>query len=163
MTATIELVNPVQFIQATRDSGYRNIALALAELVDNSLQADASQVDIFIEDDAEAPFIAVLDDGCGMDKSKLSSALQFGGSDRFGDRSGMGRFGMGLPNSSLSQARHVDVYSWRNPRYVWHSYLDMDEILNADRSCSEQPKRSTFRNRSEALYKRRAPSWSGAT
>ena len=145
MPGAIELVNPVRFIQATRDSGYRNITSALSELVDNSLQAGASQVDILIEEDAEAaPFVAILDDGCGMNRKQLSSALQFGGSDRFDDRSGMGRFGMGLPNSSLSQARRVDVYSWRNPRFVWHSYLDIDEILSAARPALDMPKRSVL-------------------
>ena len=143
MTKTLDLVNPIRFVQATRDSGYRNIASALSELVDNSLQAGASQVDIIINEDAEpAPFVAVLDDGCGMNRSQLSSALQFGGSNRFDDRSGMGRFGMGLPNSSLSQARRVDVYSWRDPKCIWHSYLDIDEILNAARPTLDVPKRS---------------------
>lgn len=113
--------------------------------MDNSLQADASQVDILIDEDAEdAPFIAVLDDGCGMNKKQLSSALQFGGSNRFDDRSGLGRFGMGLSNSSLSQARRVDVYSWRNPKLIWHSYLDIDEILGAARPALEMPKQSVL-------------------
>lgn len=145
MQAPIELINPVRFIQATRDSGYRNIASALSELIDNSLQAGASEVDIFIEEVAEAtPFVAILDNGCGMNRQQLSSALQFGGSDRFDDRSGMGRFGMGLPNSSLSQARRVDVYSWRSPKYVWHSYLDIDEILSATKPALDIPKRSVL-------------------
>ena len=145
MSAAIELVNPVRFIQATRDSGYRHIASALSELVDNSMQAGASEVDILVEEDSEGiPFVAILDDGCGMNRNQLSSALQFGGSDRFDDRSGMGRFGMGLPNSSLSQARRVDVYSWRNPKFVWHSYLDIDEILGAVRPALDVPKRSVL-------------------
>ena len=142
MSYALELVNSTRFIQATRDSGYRNIASALSELVDNSLQAGATQVDIFVEDDESSPFVAILDNGRGMNRKQLSFALQFGGSDRFDDRSGMGRFGMGLPNSSLSQARRVDVYSWRNPRFVWHSYLDIDEILNAGRPMLHIPKRS---------------------
>jgi len=144
MSYALELVNPIRFIQATRDSGYRNIASALSEVVDNSLQAGATQVDIFVEDNGGSPFVAILDDGCGMNRKQLSSALQFGGSDRFDDRSGMGRFGMGLPNSSLSQARRVDVYSWRNPRFVWHSYLDIDEILSAARPVLDIPKRSVL-------------------
>ena len=117
MSVAIELVNPVRFIQATRDSGYRHIASALSELVDNSLQASASQVDILIEEEAEDSFYRHSGQWLRHEQEQLSSALQFGGSDRFDDRSGMGRFGMGLPNSSLSQARRVDVYSWRNPKF----------------------------------------------
>jgi hypothetical protein len=46
--------------------------------------------------------LSVLDNGCGMDPTTLRQALRFGGSSRFNDRSGLGRFGIGLPNSSLS-------------------------------------------------------------
>lgn len=132
--ASIAVVNSKRFVQATRDSGYRNLASALSELVDNSLQASASYISIIVHDgkeDASQPYIAVQDNGCGMSQGQLSHALQFGGSNRFDDRTGMGRFGMGLPNSSFSQARRVDVYTWRNPKYVWHSYLDLDELLTA--------------------------------
>jgi hypothetical protein len=131
-TTKIDLVDPLRFVQATRDSGYRNIASALSELVDNSLQAGARRVDIVVHDSRDnetEPFVAVLDDGCGMRPQLLCRALQFGGSNRFDDRSGMGRFGMGLPNSSLSQARRVDIYTWRRPTSIWHTYLDLDELL----------------------------------
>ena len=46
----------------------------------------------------------------GMDPFTLRQALRFGGSTRFGDRSGLGQYGMGLPGASLSQARRVTVY-----------------------------------------------------
>src|SRR5689334_12877940 len=95
------------FILATRDTGYRSVAAAVAELVDNSLQADASTIRIFVTDDVvdgeRSVSLAVLDDGHGMSPAVLQEALQFGGSNRFGERSGLGRFGMGLPNSSVSQ------------------------------------------------------------
>jgi hypothetical protein len=74
--------------------------------------------------------LAVLDDGCGMNARTLRSALQFGGSERFGDRTGPGRFGFGLPNSSISQSRRVEVFSWIDYRRPFHSYLDVDEIAS---------------------------------
>jgi len=128
----VEIVNPKRFLEATRESGYRTFDAALSELVDNSLQAGATRVEIALPDSAANPLdacVAVLDNGSGMDTAELATALQFGGSRRFNDRTGMGRFGMGLPNSSLSQARRVDVYSWREHREVWHSYLDLDDVL----------------------------------
>src|SRR5690349_17111663 len=106
-----------KFIQATRDSGYKGTVSALSELIDNSLQAGAKHVWIKVVADAANGTnitISVLDDGSGMDKRTLRHALRFGGSSRFDDRSGLGRYGMGLPNSSLSQARRLDVWSWRN-------------------------------------------------
>src|SRR5262245_57367274 len=139
-----------KFIQATRDSGYKGTASAISELVDNSIQAGASRIAISIEEKGqekeEALEVCVLDDGCGMDPFTLRQALRFGGSTRFGDRAGLGRYGMGLPNASLSQTRRVVVYTWRSsddrragrssrsrahyiPERVYTSYLDVDEIV----------------------------------
>jgi hypothetical protein len=119
------------FIEATRDTGYRSTAAAVAELVDNAIQAGAKNVRVFVREgpgDAGAPDLAVLDDGTGMDSATLRRALQFGGSMRFGDRSGLGRFGMGLPNASVSQARRVEVFTWRAPNVCIASHLDVDDI-----------------------------------
>jgi anti-sigma regulatory factor (Ser/Thr protein kinase) len=106
-----------KFIQATRDSGYKSTASAISELVDNSIQAGATRIAIAVaaKTDDEEKFIevSVLDNGCGMDPFTLRQALRFGGSTRFGDRRGLGRYGMGLPNASLSQARRVTVYTWQ--------------------------------------------------
>lgn len=125
------LVDPVNFLVATRDSGYKSTALAVAELVDNALQAGASHVSIEVlaSEDADYPLeLRVTDDGGGMDAATLGRALMFGGSSRFGDRSSFGRYGMGLPNGALSRARRVEVYSWRGPTVRW-SYLDVDEVV----------------------------------
>jgi hypothetical protein len=124
-----------KFILATRDSGYKGTESAIAELVDNSIQAGARKIAVDItvtQDDSDYPLrISVLDDGCGMDRRTLRQALRFGGTSRFNDRTGLGRYGMGLPNSSLSQARRVEVYSWvkrgGRPTYC---YLDVDEITS---------------------------------
>lgn len=138
-----------RFIQATRDSGYKGTASAISELIDNSLQAGARHIAvIFREVPGDDPIeVSIVDDGCGMDPFTLRQALQFGGSTRFGDRTGLGRYGMGLPNSSLSQAGRVTVYTWQTlekshgsrarqgrvqrqvvPEQVYRSYLDVDEI-----------------------------------
>ena len=130
-----------RFILATRDSGYKGTESAVAELVDNALQAGARNVLINVAVHSENPDcplqISVLDDGSGMDKRTLRQALRFGGTSRFNDRSGLGRYGMGLPNSSLSQARRVDVYSWQRPGRVLWSYLDVDEIARG--KCTDVP------------------------
>ena len=134
-----------KFIQATRDSGYKGTSSAISELVDNSIQAGATAISISItatSGDEDKPIqVSVADNGCGMDPFTLRQALRFGGSTRFGDRSGLGRYGMGLPNASLSQARGVTVYTWQSlnglrggsggPR-VYMSYLDVDEIVRGD-------------------------------
>jgi hypothetical protein len=118
------------FIQATRDSGYKSTSSAIAELVDNSFEAQASIVEISLGGDDNGRRIVVTDNGTGMPPQTMQLALQFGGSTRFNSRRGAGRYGMGLPNGSLSQARRVDVYSWTNPNKIWSSYLDVDEIAS---------------------------------
>jgi hypothetical protein len=126
---TAPLVSEQHFVLATRDTGYRTAAAALAELIDNSLQAGATAVRLVVTDSEEAGVsLAVFDDGCGMDASILRTALQFGGTTRFNDRSGPGRYGMGLPNSSVSRARRVEVYSWRASRKVLRTFLDVDDV-----------------------------------
>lgn len=122
------------FIQAIRDTGYKSTASALAELVDNALEARASSVDVEIlaagpeAENEHGHMLRVTDDGCGMSTETMQVALQFGGSTRFNSRRGSGRYGMGLPCSSLSQARRVDVFSWECPKRIGWSYLDVDEI-----------------------------------
>ena len=132
-----------RFIQSTRDSGYKGTVSAIAELVDNALEASARRVDIHIRksaagDDFE---LSVLDDGAGMDADTLMEALRFGGTTRFNSRKGLGRFGMGLPNASLSQARRVDVYTWQQSEPPIASYLDVDQIVAGTLSVIPKPMR----------------------
>lgn len=148
-----------KFIQATRDSGYKGTASALSELVDNAIQANASNISIVIatsKSESNEITISVADDGDGMSPFTLRQALRFGGSTRFGDRGGLGRYGMGLPNASLSQARRVTVYSWQQPVNrssskharkknatpppVYCSYLDVDEISSGKMVEVPRPK-----------------------
>ncbi len=139
-----------KFIQATRDSGYKGTSSAISEIVDNSIQASANHIEINVtasvggdDEDAKVIDISVIDDGCGMDPFTLRQALRFGGSSRFGDRRGLGRYGMGLPNASLSQSKRVIVWTWQSPgaegakstsraRRVYTSYLDVDEIARGE-------------------------------
>src|SRR6185437_15058752 len=125
-------------IRAMRDSGYRNTAYALAELIDNSVQAKASLVELICNEEMvqvndrkrrRVKSIGVLDNGTGMTPDLLRHALQFGYGTHLDDRSGIGRFGIGLPNASISQGRRVDVWTWqRGPENAMRCYLDVDEI-----------------------------------
>lgn len=132
------LLSVPHFLQATRDSGYQGLETALAELIDNSIQAGASLVEIeVVNTGLEADSrVVVIDDGGGMSAQEMRMCLAFGGSTRFNDRAGLGRFGMGLPNASLSQARRVSVHSWqRGP--VRSVYLDLDEVVEGTAPVSD--------------------------
>lgn len=127
-------INLYNFILATRDSGYKNIASALAELIDNSIEAGATCIHIDIKKNnrrhPESYEIQVTDNGKGMSEDELNLALQFGGSSRFNSREQLGRYGMGLPNSSLSQCRRIEIVTWQNKDVHFTNYLDIDEIID---------------------------------
>jgi Histidine kinase-, DNA gyrase B-, and HSP90-like ATPase len=66
------LVDIPNFIQATRDSGYRNTAATFADFVDNSLEAGANRIDIELRAEVDGEItIEFLDNGCGMAPSQL--------------------------------------------------------------------------------------------
>lgn len=137
MMTNYQIVSPELTVKALRDSGYKSTAHALAELIDNSIEAKASIVEVFaVEEPGKVTErirhrinkIAVLDNGIGMDSVVLRRSLRFGDGTRQ-QRTGMGRFGMGLPNSSMSQCERVDVWSWTTgPANALHTYLDLEEI-----------------------------------
>ena len=134
---THNLIPPALAVTAMRDNGYRNITYALAELVDNSIQAKATHIEIHCCE-RQVPGerarrnidkIAVLDNGEGMDAKSLRVALQFGNGAYLNNRSGIGRFGMGLPSSSISQCRKVEVWTWQGDHNKpLYTYIDIGEV-----------------------------------
>jgi hypothetical protein len=142
------IIDLQSFIKATRDSGYKGLSSALSELIDNSFEANATQINVSITEDADKITgngnVAVCDNGTGMTSPVLQLALKFGGSTKFNSRDGLGRYGMGLPNSSLSQARRVDVYTWTKPGSVLWTYLDVDEIGSGRITEIPKPKAIRF-------------------
>ena len=123
------LVVLAQFVQAIRDAGYRGTPAAVAELVDNALEADATAIEIRLQEKGDDVAISVRDNGVGMTPQTLRVALRFGGTTRFNSRNGVGRYGMGLPNSSVSQARRVDVSTWQGRATPHGTYLDIDDVV----------------------------------
>ena len=138
-------------IEAMRDSGYKNTDHALAELIDNSVEAGAELVEIIAVETPPDPNqayarprvseIAVVDNGEGMDSTTLRRAFKFGDGTRMnGQRKGIGRFGVGLPQSSISQCQRVDIWTWQNgPDNAFHCYLDLDEIKTIGRQEVPEP------------------------
>jgi hypothetical protein len=137
----MSLVNPQQYIISARSNGYKDTAYAIAELADNSIQAGADKVEILIFENKNRSIdqIAIIDNGKGMSKELLASALGFGESGRDKDKEGhlinddtkgMGKFGMGLPNASVSQCKRIEVWSWQEGKDSNYSYLDVQEIID---------------------------------
>lgn len=132
------IINTPMTVSAMRDNGYKSTTHALAELIDNSIEANATHIELFglsriskvgQRQTVKLQELAVLDNGDGMDAGILRSSLRYGiGTKR--SRRGIGRFGLGLPNSSMSQARRVEVWSWQagasNALYTWLSIDDVE-------------------------------------
>lgn len=119
------------FVRGIRDIGYKHTGSALAELVDNSLQAGAENIHVAFEKNksgAKVQAIAVIDDGHGMEAAMIRFAVMWGGTHRENNREGMGRYGYGLPSASVSLGRRFTVYS-KPTNGNWNSVtLDIDEI-----------------------------------
>ena len=128
-----------------RHSGYRNTALALAEIIDNSVEAKAKHIEVLCVERLDSSGdrsekrleeIAIFDDGVGMESEELWNSLRMGVGTRQ-QAKGIGRFGMGLPNSSMSQCRKVTVYSWKSPNGILSTCLDLNENPNSDLSIKK--------------------------
>jgi hypothetical protein len=90
--------------------GYR-IADAIADLVDNSVDAGAPHVLIrFVRSAAGIHQVLIVDDGQGMDAPRLREAMRFGSESEPNDHR-LGKYGIGLKSASLSQADVVTVLS----------------------------------------------------
>ena len=115
-----------------RDIGY-DFQTAVADVVDNSLAANATQVRVDIEHNGSDSFVAISDDGHGMTANGLLEALRFGSRRRYG-RGELGRFGLGLKTASLSQCRRLTVVTRRSTtnRVVTTRTLDLDVIEEWD-------------------------------
>lgn len=97
-------------LEALRGLGY-STAAALADIVDNSISAGASEIRITFTWNESKSRIVVLDDGRGMSDSELESAMTLGDKSPLDERSSsdLGRFGMGLKTASFSQCRRLTV------------------------------------------------------
>jgi hypothetical protein len=138
-TSETPFISLSPFLEAIRHTGYKSTGSAISEIVDNSLDAGSSTIDINIreEESANTYTVQILDNGVGMSPSELTESLRFGGSSRFEIKNKMGRFGMGLPSASLSQCRRIEVYSWKRNSPVYFSYLDLGEIKGGRNSIPE--------------------------
>ncbi len=136
--------------QALRDSGFRDANHALAELIDNSIQAAATRIHIYLFSERvqgtknvveQIVKIAVLDNGSGMSPEVLRRSIKFGDGTRLGGQRGLGKFGMGLPASSISQCREMSIWSWQDGiGSAYNTKLSLSAIEKGDASVPEPTK-----------------------
>lgn len=102
---------------------------AIADLVDNCLDAKASQIDIDMEWDEDRSYIRIQDNGGGMDENTLLQAMRLGSKDPLAKRGpkDLGRFGMGLKTASFSLGTRLTVLTRREEQEFVRCW-DLDVI-----------------------------------
>lgn len=95
-----------------RDLGY-SLETAIADLIDNSITAEATAINIICDVSGETPVVVVQDNGKGMSEADLLAAMRHGTDNPRQARStrDLGRFGLGLKTASFSQCRSLTVVS----------------------------------------------------
>jgi hypothetical protein len=99
-------------IETFRAIGY-NVETAVADIIDNSISAGASNVWVNFEWKGSETWLSIKDDGSGMNNEELIQAMRPGSKNPLEDRGSndLGRFGLGLKTASFSQARKLTVLS----------------------------------------------------
>ena len=130
-------------VESLRDIGY-SLQTAVADVIDNSLTAEATTIELFAETHAEDAVIGILDNGTGMTEAELLEAMRPGSRSPLEDRcaTDLGRFGLGLKTASFSQCRRLTVVTRRagaTSCAVW----DLDTVAVRDRWIVELPESSS--------------------
>lgn len=127
-----------QAFESLRDSDFDSCS-ALGEVIDNSIQADAENIWVNFDLNGRDSInrVTFVDDGKGMNSEILQNCLRMGWSSRYNDRTGIGRFGVGMTLGAIHECRRVDVYSKIEGGDWCHTYLDLDEISEADNNDND--------------------------
>lgn len=126
---THELIpDPHRLIKSLRDMGY-DFAQAVADIVDNSIEAEAKHIAITFRFEGDDTWLRIADDGHGMAPQELRDAMRYGSSREYSEDD-LGKFGLGLKTASMSQCQVLTVASRRSVQrrdiaaYSW----DLDHI-----------------------------------
>lgn len=125
---------PGDLVESLRDFGY-TLPSALADLIDNSLTAEAKAIDVYLEANGLDSYIAVIDDGRGMDQKTLVEAMRMGTKGPLAARSDndLGRFGLGMKTASLSHGRRLTVVTKAAGNSTLVRRWDVAHIRNSGR------------------------------
>jgi hypothetical protein len=118
-------------VEALRGLGYSPQG-ALADIVDNSISAGATEVNLEFSWQGLGSVVSVLDNGCGMTRDDLVRAMRLGDRNPLDSRAqgDLGRFGLGLKTASFSQARRLMVASKRGGVLSCCEW-DLDELASS--------------------------------
>ncbi|WP_415990921.1 ATP-binding protein [Intestinibacter bartlettii] len=117
-------------IESMRSLGY-SFESAIADIIDNSISAKATRIDLFLSPE-ENPYLIIFDNGIGMNEKEIEEAMRYGSKNPLEKRAknDLGRFGLGLKSASLSQCRKLTVVSKKENNLSSFSW-DLDYIKNS--------------------------------
>lgn len=127
--AEIAKPNPKSTINSYRSFGY-NLSTAIADIIDNSISANADEIRLEYKWNGQDSFISICDNGTGMNKDELVLAMTPGSKDPEEIRSekDLGRFGMGLKTASFSQCKRLTCITKRESYATIKRCWDIDFI-----------------------------------
>ncbi|HEY4301264.1 MAG TPA: ATP-binding protein [Candidatus Didemnitutus sp.] len=121
-----------RLIGSLRDMGYE-FAPAVADLIDNSVEAGATEVDVWIEFKGDESWVRIADNGRGMSAKVLREAMRYGSEREYVDGD-LGKFGLGMKTASMSQCRCLTVASRPKGSSAFTAFRwDLDHISKADK------------------------------
>ena len=122
-------------ILSNRSIGY-SMSSAVADIIDNSISADAKNIYLHAPNSND-PILLIVDDGTGMNQEELDAAMTFGGIVSCQEKRSkidLGRFGMGLKTASLSQCTKLEVITKKDGNIIggcWDiSYIKKNDSWN---------------------------------
>jgi len=140
---------PSRLVDGLRDTGY-TLEASFADIVDNSIAAEATKIDIQIYRQIDGRLrVVITDNGEGMDLPTLLNAMRYGSPKRKSPKS-LGKFGMGLKTASTAFCRKLTVISQRNNELNARTW-DIDEIIRLDQWKLLTPDLSNYEEDVESL------------
>jgi hypothetical protein len=125
--------NASQLIEGLRDTGYDFFA-AIADIVDNSIDADSSAVAIRIEMEPDGALaLSIGDDGCGMTGDELKLAMTYGAIPERKNPKRLGHFGLGLKTASTAFCRRLCVLTRARSSSACKAVWDLDHVAKVNR------------------------------
>jgi hypothetical protein len=125
--------NASQLIEGLRDTGYEFFA-AIADIVDNSIDADASRVEIRIEMEPDGALaLSIADNGCGMSGDELKLAMTYGAIAERKNPKRLGHFGLGLKTASTAFCRRLCVITRSRSSSASKAVWDLDHVAKVNR------------------------------
>jgi anti-sigma regulatory factor (Ser/Thr protein kinase) len=117
------------FLQSARSYGY-SIDTAIADIIDNSITASATEIKIIFGVDQFSSFVRIEDNGVGMNEAQLKNAMKIGSFNPLDNRqeNDLGRFGLGLKTASFSQCRRLTVKTKNKKEVEYTRCWDLDLV-----------------------------------